>query len=78
MILILIMYLTYDLLHAVGFKSIFVSFFFNEQPSQSALWVAVFKHIMNLFLNELDFMVIGHIYLDKGYAIPLKPVSRDK
>lgn len=77
MILLLIIYLTYDLLHAVGFESIFL-FFFYELPSQSALWVSVFKHIMNLFLNELDFIVIGHIYLDKGYAIPLKPVSRDK
>lgn len=33
---------------------------------------------MDLFLNEPDFMVFGHIYADEGYAIPFKAIPRSK
>lgn len=33
---------------------------------------------MDLFLNEPDFMVFGHICADKGYAIPFKAISQSK
>lgn len=33
---------------------------------------------MDAPLNEPEFMVYGHIYADKGYAIPFKAISQGK
>lgn len=33
---------------------------------------------MDHFLSEPHFMVFGHIYADKGYAIPFKATSQGK
>lgn len=45
---------------------------------KSTLRVHIFVRVMDRFLNEPDFMVFGHIHADRGYAIPLKPISQGK
>lgn len=34
--------------------------------------------VMDLFLSEPHFMVLGHIYTDRGCAIPFKATSQGK
>lgn len=70
----MIIALTFNLLRDFGDLN---PFFINYRV-KCALGVHIFKHIMDLFLNELDFMVIGHIYPDRGYPISFKSISHDK